>query len=492
MELRSFLKASAIYGLGILLQQVIGVFLLPLYTHYLAPADYGVLEILDRSRELVMVTVIAALTLTVISLYQAEAERRDKLRVAGNALTVALTAAPPLMLIVVLLAGPISRLLFGGPEYAGLVWKIAVVLVCDAVGQIAIIFWQARLQATLYVTFSVLMPAMRALIILGFVAGLHWGLDGVMWGWLLNSAFFAVVLALMLVRQLSPASLTPDWPLLRRMARFAWPFVPGGVMGFVIQSGDRYFLLRFGTRSDVGVYGIGYRLGAIVALGLLGPFNKVWSATMIELGKTEDGRRKLVRLSRGFFTLFGLGTLGFGLFVREGLAVLASPEYYGALPIVYIMIAAQLFYVWNVMLDANIYIVRRSDLKMLVNALGCGVVLVLYTLLIPRWLGLGAAAATFGAFLAMAVFTFFMGRRVGPVPFSLRGPTVTVALTIACLAGAWALRTPDGFIPWPAKIGFVALYLALSYFFRILDPSDVRDLLRAVRPGAGKDAPAAA
>ncbi len=45
---RSFLKHAAVYGFGTLLLQAASVVLLPLYTRYLTPADYGTLEILNR------------------------------------------------------------------------------------------------------------------------------------------------------------------------------------------------------------------------------------------------------------------------------------------------------------------------------------------------------------------------------------------------------------------------------------------------------------
>ncbi len=38
-------KHSIVYGLGVAASQLVGFFLLPIYTRYLTPSDYGVLEI---------------------------------------------------------------------------------------------------------------------------------------------------------------------------------------------------------------------------------------------------------------------------------------------------------------------------------------------------------------------------------------------------------------------------------------------------------------
>ena len=47
-DLRHLFRHGFVYLAGAVGTQLIGFFLIPLYTHYLTPADYGILEILDR------------------------------------------------------------------------------------------------------------------------------------------------------------------------------------------------------------------------------------------------------------------------------------------------------------------------------------------------------------------------------------------------------------------------------------------------------------
>ena len=47
--LRELLKHSSIYAIGQVLTRMVSVLLLPLYTHCLSPADYGVVGILDTT-----------------------------------------------------------------------------------------------------------------------------------------------------------------------------------------------------------------------------------------------------------------------------------------------------------------------------------------------------------------------------------------------------------------------------------------------------------
>jgi len=45
-RLKELLRHSAIYGVGSIIARVLGVLLLPLYTRYLSPSDYGQIETL--------------------------------------------------------------------------------------------------------------------------------------------------------------------------------------------------------------------------------------------------------------------------------------------------------------------------------------------------------------------------------------------------------------------------------------------------------------
>jgi len=45
-RLKELARHSAIYGLGSIVARILGVLLLPLYTRYLSPGDYGLIETL--------------------------------------------------------------------------------------------------------------------------------------------------------------------------------------------------------------------------------------------------------------------------------------------------------------------------------------------------------------------------------------------------------------------------------------------------------------
>jgi O-antigen/teichoic acid export membrane protein len=51
-EIQLAVRHTAMYGVGSIVIKALSFFMLPFYTHYLTPGDYGVLEILDLSMSL--------------------------------------------------------------------------------------------------------------------------------------------------------------------------------------------------------------------------------------------------------------------------------------------------------------------------------------------------------------------------------------------------------------------------------------------------------
>src|ERR1700722_4289869 len=68
-EIQTAVKHSAVYGLGNVLAKALGFLMLPVYTHFLNPVDYGILEILDLSMSLIGMFLNMGITAAVLRSY---------------------------------------------------------------------------------------------------------------------------------------------------------------------------------------------------------------------------------------------------------------------------------------------------------------------------------------------------------------------------------------------------------------------------------------
>src|SRR5579875_2188615 len=159
---RSFLKHAAVYGLASLLVQAGGFVLLPLYTRYLTPTDYGVLEVLNRLAETVGTCLMfGGLRQAMLTFYQQssnETERRQVVATMFSLLGTTIVVGGGLILA---LAGPLSGLLNqlvhsgGAPIHPGLLRLALLAVLLEPFVQLPLTLLQARVESVRFVSINV-------------------------------------------------------------------------------------------------------------------------------------------------------------------------------------------------------------------------------------------------------------------------------------------------------------------------------------------------
>src|ERR671929_669647 len=115
--LKGLFRHSAIYGLGSIVARILGVLLLPLYTRYLTPADYGLIETLVALSAVLTALVAQGMKSAFFRFYFDSAEEGRRLLVVRTAFWYVLGAATAVLVLGVALARPISSLLYGNGNH---------------------------------------------------------------------------------------------------------------------------------------------------------------------------------------------------------------------------------------------------------------------------------------------------------------------------------------------------------------------------------------
>src|SRR5205814_5322515 len=85
-------RHTVIYTIGALLGKAVAFIMLPLYTRYLTPADYGVIQLIDMTLEIISIVAGSRLAAGVFHLYHKAASEAERRRVLGGAFLLLTTA----------------------------------------------------------------------------------------------------------------------------------------------------------------------------------------------------------------------------------------------------------------------------------------------------------------------------------------------------------------------------------------------------------------
>lgn len=474
MASNSFLRHAAVYGLGTILLQLGGVLLTPVYTHYLAPADFGGLELLRRVAEVaVLVTLFTAWRQAALAFHGRADDPAQRRTVAATVVVVLLAVALTGMALLALVADPLAAWLdLGDPA----LFRLAVLAAfLEATCAVLLVFPQARQESGRYVALTLGQLVLRVALVLVFVVGCGWGV----WGIFLASALVSGLLAAVLATRELTAGGRPDWSQVPAMARFALPFLPSGLCYFVLNNGDRFFLKPYGGVEVVGTYALGYQVALAVGLVARAPLTQVWSARMYDAARRPDAPD----IFGAFFTrLLGVYLavgLAVSLFQDEIVALLGTARYADASLVVAPVVLAYFFQAAADLMEGGFYVRRRTVHKSWISPVSTLLMVALYALLIPRWGAVGAALATLGGFAFHAALTFLVSQRVFPVRYQWGRLAAMLGLAVAAWGAARLL--PAG--PWtvPARILLGAAWLVLLWTAGVVAPEEKQHLIGAVR-----------
>ncbi len=430
--LRRLLQFTVIYGAGEVANNALAFVLVPVYTRLLNPGQYGQLEVFNRTLEMLNIFAAVGIGMAAMRSYFGKEKGEGDASVFSTAMVFAVTNSLWMAAILSAAAGLISQLLLGSTLHAWLFRLTFSILIFEQGFGMVRTYLKATGKPVLYSVLSVGKYAATMGLIICFLLYLGREVKYVLMAMLIaNVAFFLPSAAVLLSR----IGLRVSWPGLKRMLVFGLPFVPGGVLLFILNNADRFLLIAMAGQNEAGLYALGYRMALVPVMLLLVPFQAAWGPFMMEKGETPEGPALFATILSYLTAVCCFASLVLALFAREVIAIIAAPAYAEAYRVLPPVLLGYTFWVVSVILDAGIYITRRTAWKPFLLAAGAGANIVLNLLLIPRFGMMGAAYATAAGFFVFVVCTAAVSARLYPVPYEWG----RVLLSIAGGAGLYAV-----------------------------------------------------
>lgn len=459
---------------GTLIQRSVSLLMLPVYTRFLTPADYGVIQLLELTFDVLSIIAGSRLAAGVFTFYhkaETESERRLVLSsafllTAGLAVAVGLAA---------LAAAPIlDRLVFGADRHAELFRYYAVAFALSLTQTVPWAWLRLAERPRAMVGYGLFRTALQVTCNVVFLTG-GLGVKGMVLGNVIATAVLTIPLCAIVIRR---AGLGVNRVWIERHLRFSLPLVATQVATFVLTYGDRYFLRVHGGEAVVGLYSLSYQFGFLMSQVAYWPFANVWEPVRFAIAK-QDNRDAI--FARAFlFVNVGLVTfaVGISLFVGDVLRVMTTPGFHAAADIVPLILLAYLFQSWYSMQDIGLHISEQTRYITLANWLSGAVVLAGYALLIPPLGALGAALATLISFAMRWALIYRYSQRLWPVRYEW-APVRRLLLGAGVLvAVAWVLPTMRLVPSVLVRTGLFSFYAVFTLYGGVISAEDRALLLQ--------------
>lgn len=449
-DLKALGKESFIYGLSTVGARLLNFILLPFYTHYLVPAQYGVVA--------AVFSYIAFLNIVYhYGMDQAYMRHYGERQKAFPAAFACLAATTLLFTLVLCAFAPFWAGASGlGAGYSKLVYYSAAILLLDTLTIIPFADLRMSHRPLRFAGIRTASIVVNVALNVLFLKYLGWGIEGVFLANIISSASAALLLA----PEFAAVWAAVELPMLKNLAAFALPLLPAGLGSMAVQVLDRPIMLHLSDTASVGVYQANYRLGIFMML-VVSMFDQAWRPFFIERSHRSDAGPVFARVLT-CFTAGGLWLwLGLAFFtgdlakLRLAGIYLIHPDYWPGLGIIPLVLAAYLLNGVYVNFLAPVIIAKKTGIIMSVTLAGAAVSIAGNFALIPLFGMYGAAWAVFLSYLVMAAAIYARGRVFYAVPYEFRRFAGLVAAAAVC-----ALPVFLSALPGPAGLALKAFCLA--------------------------------
>ena len=292
-DLKRIASSSGLYAVGEVLNRGLAFLLLPIYTRFLPQEEYGALDLFNAFSGVLFACLLLGMPSALTKVYHRDC-RDDEERAA--ALPTALLLDLPLLLLggglVFLFAEPLGHVLIGREGMGDLVRLLVSTAVSASLTAIVLSSFRTREKPLFFVGINLLqfVPAMALNIVL--VVHMGWGIRGVLFGNLVSS-LVALPVGLWLASQ--SASLRFNRRLVKPLLHFGVLLIPVTLASWVIDLSDRYVLRIYHDLEQNAIYGVGYKIGMILQMAIVWPFQLAWPAVSFSISKREGHQTTYAR-----------------------------------------------------------------------------------------------------------------------------------------------------------------------------------------------------
>ena len=391
-------KNTLLVFLGKAGSSIIGMLMLPFYTHWLSTDEYGTTDLITTYAAIVM-GIVSCCVADSIFVYPKNADECGKARyyTSGYLFVTAMS-----ILFAGIFAGLdlLSGRLGWGGTFFDRIWFVLAFAICQFIQQYSQSFTRSIDKMQVFSITGIIYTASIAL--LSFVLLPRYGLNGYLYAMiaanLISSAFS--IIASGSYRYLSVRAY--DRQSLLELLRYGIPLIPNGLMWWLVNGLNRPVMEANLGLDALGIYAVANKFPGLLS-ALVAIFSTAWGITMLEEFGKPDFNHFFNRTIKSLFFIMVIGGCVLSALSKVIIYVFADAAYFEAwkyVPVLTLSVALQNFS----SLIGGVFMAEKKSKYFFYSSLWGAVASVVATVIGIRLWGLqGAAIAVAFSFFVMSI-----------------------------------------------------------------------------------------
>ncbi len=409
--------------------------MLPVYTNYLTPAEYGIVGLLALFLSIYELFLGARFGVAIPKFFYDQNDTCYRRTLISTALTFTISASCLGALIFALTAEHLAISFFERSDLSNVFAVYGVMLITSSIESYGLIYLRLRKKPFYFFILSVLKLALQLSLNIYFLIELEMGVVGVIYSGLIASLILAGILGF---HTFSYAGISFNQQIAKRLWEFSWPLWLSGFATLYITFITNFVLKYFTSLTEVGLYHFAMKFAMLISLLFWEPFNQWWQVQRFEVASQKENPQKI--FSAAFIVILSVlccALMGVSLFSGTVIDIMASESFAQSKQLIPLLCLSAVFNSLKIFVRFSLL---KSGLTKLIpkitfmTAINITISCSLGTL----YFGLiGAICALVMAQILEFFVTYAVGRKAYdmglPIVLSISTPTITVGFVMATL-----------------------------------------------------------
>lgn len=406
---KQIIQKSFIYAFGNILRGLASFIMLPVYTRYLTPEDYGTIELISVALDLTLLLLGARVAVGIFKYFSDAPSHTEKNQVIVTALALMGGVHLLAVIIIALFNQPIAALLGTTRDFGVALSVYAISAIFSAVNEVFFSYLKILDRAITYVGINLLKLVIQLSLNIYLIAYLQMNYWGVIWSAVISSILISCLFAVWFLPKLG---LTISREYSKKLVQFSLPIIGASLAMYYITFSSRYYLQYFRDIDAVGIYALANKFGMMLFSLVAVPFSEYWSARQFDMAKTE-GASQLFGNVFFYMTLilFGAAT-GLVVLVADFVHISATQAYWSAIPVIPWLAGSYMLQAWGDYFRFGCFYANQNRFITYASLATVFVITGLYLYWIPEQGALGAGKAIFAANAVRFAIIYVYGQRL--------------------------------------------------------------------------------
>jgi len=412
---------SFFYTFSALLVRAMSFFLLPIYTRFLTPEDYGITNLVNSFNSVAIFIISFSLYIAVVRFYTDYKDDREQIkRFYGTIIIFIFISGLAFCIIVIIFRYILIRLIIKDISFYPVGFMALFILLFLSLNTVHQNILEGMQQGKKLTVINFIIFGSQVCLNMLFIGIYKLGAIGILLATLITNLGYSLFMLYDLKKN-NLITLCIDIRILKESLKYSIPIMPHNLSTPIANFISRLLINNSSSLSFVGLYSIASQFGSIIDT-VQASVNQAFAPWFYDMMNScnQEARKDVVNFSYSLILIYSFIYMVIGLFSQEAIIIMTNERYiiaWTAVPILVIAYSVKSIYYFYV---SVLFFYKEASRKLFIATIsGSFADIIIAFVLVPKYGMYGAAFSFLVAKVIVVTIVIIISKRYDDIGFSV-------------------------------------------------------------------------